>query len=347
MSTPEATGDSRFATRDWDAALADLNAAQGFAPAVAEGEPAQDQPREEPETPQEAASRAEAGRDTPPEDSEATPTPTAEEVRISKKEWETLQAQVRNYGPNLEQQRRAFEQQVELLKQGQGPLVERQIADARREAKREAIRELIGQVEDPAERRQQAATFKAQWDDEDRQVAAERARAEAEQVKTQAGQQVQQAQQVAQAAQAQLVAASMDEFLRGYTPMFARQAGEILGGEVTPEEVTAYVTRPEIVKLAQRAAYQGPAAVNQFGEALAGMLAVHVADRREARAQEAKARRGQVNASGVGREQGGQGAAKPPADLNQFKSTKERPQGDWDAMLKALNEQQGIVVAAR
>lgn len=347
MSVPEATGaDPRFPTRDWDAALAEVNAAQGFEPVGADGEPALEQPREESEPGREASQTAEAGQETPPIEPTTTAAPADDTATISRRELDELRRAVGQYGQNLQQQRQEFDQRVQQALAGQGPDIERRIADAAREARREAIRDLIKDVQDPGARQQEAARYQEQWNREDAQIASERQVAEANQIKTQAQQQIGQAQQVVNYAQAQMVAQGMPDYLAQYSPTIAQKAGRLLGAEVAPEEIQAFVTRPEIVELAAQAAYQGPQAVNQFGEMLTAQAAIHVRDQRAARAQSAQARREQVDASGLGREQAGGNGGRTPADINQYKSTPEKP-GNWEGMLAALSERQGIRREAR
>lgn len=344
MSASEVTTDPRFPTRDWDAALAEVNAAQGFEPVGAEGEPAQQESREESEPGREASPTAEAGQETPPIEQAATTAPADDTATISKRELDELRRMVGQYGQNLQQQRQEFDQRVQQAIAGQGPDIERRIADAAREARREAIRDLIKDVQDPAARQAEAARYQEQWNREDAQLATERQVAEAQQLRTQAQQQIGQAQQVVNQAQAQMVAANMASYLEQFTPAFAQKAGALLGAEVSPDEIKAFVTRPEIVNLAAQAAYQGPQAVNQFGETLTSMAAIHINDQRAQRSESAAAKRAQLDASGVGREQAGGNSGTPPPDLNQYRSTPEKS-GDWNAMLRALNQQQGIRTA--
>jgi hypothetical protein len=343
-ANPQASGaDARFETVDWDAKLAEISAEQGFGPATADGEPARDDDRPEAEPQPEAAPTPRAARDAPEEPPADAPPPTAEEVRISKREWEETQRRLNQYGQNLQQQREEFDRRVQQAIAGQGPDIERRMADARREGERAAINAQIRQIADPDERQRWQQRYQGEWDAEDRQLAAERERAEAQQIKTQAEQQIQHAQQATNYAQAQMVATNMTQYLEGFTPMFAAKAGQLLGSEVAEDEIKAFVTRPEFVQMASQMAYQGPNAINQFGEMLTQFAAAHVRDQRQARETAAQKKREGLDNAGLGRDQGGSGARRT-IDLNQYKSTKDRP-GDPDAMLRAINEQQGIRVA--
>lgn len=334
-------------TQDWDATLAKLNTDQGFDPGAADGEPAQeaqDAPQEQDAQPQDDQAPQEAA-ETPQEPATAPETPT-DEVRLSKREVEEMRRQLASYGANIQQQRAEFDRRIQEAIQGQGPDIERKIADARREERRATLREQIGQISDPQLREQYRQTYDQQWRQEDDGLAAERARAEVAQVRQQAEAQTQQAQTLVERAQAQLVAANMPTFLEAYAPVMTGLIAQTLGQEVDAKDVQAFLTRPEIVKLAQAEAAKGPAAIDALGTHLTAIAALQIRDRAAEREKAAATNRERRDASGAGRGQGGANGGTPPVDLNQFKSSKTKA-GDFDAMLRALSQDQGIETATR
>jgi hypothetical protein len=281
-------------TSDLDATLAALDTEEGYGPAAVEREPAQEPattqvPETTPETP---------ATTTQPE------TPT-EEVRVTKAEWEQMQRTVGQYGSNLEQQRREFDQRVQQAIAGQGPEIERRIGDARREERRATLREQIGQIADPTTRAEYQRTHEQQWQQEDAQVAAQRAREEAERIRQQATTQTQQAQAEMERARGYAVAANAPALLGAYAPLMTQLVTQSLGQPVDAAEVQAYLARPQVIKMVQREALKGKDAVDALGYNLADAIAIHVQDRAAQRTTETAANREERDRSGLGRGQGG------------------------------------------
>lgn len=330
-------------TLDYDATLARLNTEQNIESAADEGGSAHDvtADRDQDDRQQDEGQDETRRQEAPPP---ATEEPT-EEVRLSKREVEEMRRQLASYGANLQQQRSEFDQRLQQAIQGQGPDLDRRIADARREERRTTLREQIGQISDPALRTQYQQTYEQEWQREDQTRTVEQTRAESEQIRQQAQYQTQQAQTVIQQAQAQAVAVNMPTFLEAYAPIMANRVGQELGSEVDAADVKAFLTRPEIVKLAQAKALKGPQAINELGDDLATLAAAQFRDRAADREKRAEAARQGRNNSGQGRQQGGANGGTPPADLGQYRSAKGKP-GDFDAMLAALNKDQGIETVA-
>jgi hypothetical protein len=333
---PGATEDARD---PWQAALEQVNAEQGFDPAAAGS-----QPVPAGDAPTTGLTGTDDGRDTP---TGATPgAPTTAALPEVSPELDRLRKQ---YAANLEQQRAHFAQrEAEAEARGRAQAAaasEQQAREAaerlvsERAAQRAEVDRRLALTADP-DARQQLADYRAQLDQAD----SAHYQAELTRERERATTAEQAAQQVVYRAQTERVAALLPQLLPQYAPHIALALAQ-RGQEATEDEVRAILAKPEYIREAQAATYQGKQAMDIFGQVLTTAVGNELSMARQHAQQQAQGRRAERDASGLGRAaQAGNGAGEPPEDLNQYKSAPDKA-GDWDKMLAALNKRQNIPTA--